>query len=254
MTHSSASDYLGFRSYGGEAELHCHDFHQIVLPRRGRLELEIGGKGGRVETGRGAFITAGTRHAFRAEGQNRFVVLDTGDPAFGIGALDGLAETGFFPLSPSVQSLIDFLGAMTEAAAPAPLIAHWRSLFHAALVASPQTPLEPEGLARALAFMAAHLHRPLSVRDIAREAGLSETRLHALFRAGRGMSPHAALIEMRLDRALTLLATTRVSVAEIAVMTGHGDQSALTRRLRQSRGFTPAAFRKSAIGKNPVSA
>ena len=253
MTHSSASDTLGFRSYGGEAKLHCHEFHQIVLPRRGRLELEIGGRGGHVETGRGAFIAAGTRHAFRAEGQNRFAVLDTGDPAFGIGALDRLAETGFFSLPPSVQGLIDFLDAMTDGPAPEPLIAHWRGLFHAALTATPERPPETDRLSLALHFMAAHLDKPLSVRDIAREAGMSETRLHQLFRAGRGMTPHAALIEMRLDRALSLLATTRASVAEIAVMTGHGDQSALTRRLRQSRGLTPAAFRKSA-GKNPVSA
>ncbi len=236
-------DSLGFRSYGGEAKLHCHDFHQIVLPRHGALELEIGGRGGRVEGRQAAFIAAGTRHAFRAEGGNRFVVLDTGDPAFGEAALDRLARAAFFPIGQPVLSLIDFLGSMTADAVAGPLRAHWCGLFHAALTGGPAGN-ESGALDRALAFMRARLDQPITIRDIAREAGLSETRLHTLFRAEHGMAPHAALIEIRLDRALELLATTRLPVAEIALLTGHGDQSGLTRRLRQSRGLTPAAFRR----------
>jgi len=52
------------------------------------------------------------------------------------------------------------------------------------------------------------------------------------------------LMEMRLDAALDLLANTELPIADIALLTGHADQSALTRRLRQSRGITPLRFRK----------
>lgn len=40
---------LVIRSYSGEVELHQHDFHQIVLPRSGAMEIELDGRGGKVD-------------------------------------------------------------------------------------------------------------------------------------------------------------------------------------------------------------
>lgn len=110
-------------------------------------------------------------------------------------------------------------------------------------------------LSRAMAFMRTHSAEPTRVADIAAAAGLSTTRLHALFRERLDTSPHAALARLRLDAAQRLLAGTSLSVAEIAVRTGHADQSALTRRLRLARGVTPAAFRRGIrTGQAPGSA
>jgi len=55
--------FVGIRKYLAESTLHRHEYHQIVLPRVGNLELEVEGQGGRVEHGVGAFIIAGARHA-----------------------------------------------------------------------------------------------------------------------------------------------------------------------------------------------
>jgi quercetin dioxygenase-like cupin family protein len=49
---------------------HAHGFDQIVLPRRGVLEMEIDGKGGRVDPGRAAVVPPGVSHAFAASGEN----------------------------------------------------------------------------------------------------------------------------------------------------------------------------------------
>ena len=39
---------LALRSYSGQIELHEHDFHQIVLPQSGSMEIEVDGWGGKV--------------------------------------------------------------------------------------------------------------------------------------------------------------------------------------------------------------
>lgn len=64
------------RSYAASAETHVHDFHQVVLPLAGCLEMEIGGRGGRAVGRMGGFVSPGERHAFAASARNRFLVLD----------------------------------------------------------------------------------------------------------------------------------------------------------------------------------
>jgi transcriptional regulator GlxA family with amidase domain len=73
---------------------------------------------------------------------------------------------------------------------------------------------------------------------------LSGRRLSALFRSAYGTTVHARVAEVRLERALSLLETTSLSIAEIATRTGYYDQSALTKHPMTMRGTTPAALRR----------
>jgi AraC-like DNA-binding protein len=80
---------------------------------------------------------------------------------------------------------------------------------------------------------------------MARCAGLSVSRLHALFRTELDTSPHAWLRDVRLSRARAWLAETTRPIAEIALAAGFSDQSALTRALRDTTGMTPGAYRRA---------
>jgi AraC-like DNA-binding protein len=245
MTHS----FVEIRTYLAEATLHRHDFHQIVLPQRGHLELEVEGCGGRVQHGVGAFIVAGEKHAFLAKGDNGFLVIDL--PVCESGS-DPLASSfnrrAFFVIEPPIQGLVDYATAMLGTAAPSAVMqTHWAPLVIEGLARDRHLPpnLETAALGRAKAFMRAHLAKPVRITDIAAAAGLSSTRLYALFRKHDGQSPHAALLQLRIDSARHLLIETNLSIAEIAVRTGHADQSALTRRVRETLGVTPAALRRA---------
>jgi transcriptional regulator GlxA family with amidase domain len=57
-------------------------------------------------------------------------------------------------------------------------------------------------------------------------------------------TPRASLSDTRLRAAQRLLSDTRLSIAEVAARTGHGDQSGLTRRMKAALGVTPGAWRK----------
>ncbi|MFV7869548.1 helix-turn-helix transcriptional regulator, partial [Enterococcus faecium] len=88
------------------------------------------------------------------------------------------------------------------------------------------------------------LDETLTVADLAAEAGLSPSRLHAAFRAATGQGPAACLADLRLDRAVDLLGQGRLGIAEIALARGYVEQSALTRALRRRRGITPGQLRR----------
>jgi AraC-like DNA-binding protein len=83
-----------------------------------------------------------------------------------------------------------------------------------------------------------------STASMANSVGCSVSRLHALFREELDASPHAWLLERRLQRACEWLASTDLAIAEIALRAGFSEQSALTRALRKATGMTPAAYRR----------
>ncbi|PZQ49179.1 MAG: AraC family transcriptional regulator [Phenylobacterium zucineum] len=231
---------LSFRRYGEDAPPHVHAFDQIVLPRRGVLEMEIDGRGGRVDPGRAAVVPPGARHAFAASGENLFVVADIG------GALmrpfERLRERPFAPVTGAVRGLLDYLAGEAPGVIEVGVASLWTPLLLRGLSAAPVN-IDPR-LARAAALIEARYDQPLTVRDLAAEAGMSQSRFFARFADAYGTTPHGALSDTRLRAAQRLLSDTRLSIAEIAARTGHGDQSGLTRRMKAALGVTPGAWRK----------
>jgi hypothetical protein len=142
---------LDLRSYAGVPHAHDHPHHQVVLALEGELEMEIGGREGRVDGSRGALVPAGMLHAFTGVGQNRFVTLD-------IGASSGAAplrllSTGqpYFSISRAVEHLLAYLGSRRDAlGADAD---HVAPLLAAALAESAADAQAPETVLKAMAFM-----------------------------------------------------------------------------------------------------
>lgn len=82
----------------------------------------------------------------------------------------------------------------------------------------------------------------VQVSEMAARVGLSESHFRASFKAVYGITPAAALRDVRLREARTLLRQTAYSIAEISRMVGYGDVVAFHRAFR-SQGQTPAAYR-----------
>ena len=243
---------MGLRAYGGEIGVHRHDHHQIVLPHRGRMDIEVDGHGGAVLAGTGVLITANTMHTFVAAPPSAFVVVDLPcSSGTTEQASSAYARDPFFPVGAPVQGLLDHLGAsLTCGVMSAEGRVAWTLLLVEALAREREAlPDRDEAAFRyALAFLRARATTAVRVGDIAMAAGLSRTRLHTLFRARLGTTPHAMLADLRLRAAQRLLETSCLSIAEIAVRTGHADQSALTRCFQRKRGVTPAHIRRRARG------
>ena len=237
---------ISIRSYGTDGHAHAHEFAQLVLPLAGSLEIDLEGQGARLDRTQAACVPPGMRHAQESRLPNRFLVVDLPAVDTDILALDKLAARRFVTITPAAAHLIDYMGAALEGGAPARNMALWTPLLLDALAEAPPRPVSR--LAALLAAMGSEHVLGWTVADLAAQAKLSSSRLHAVFREELGTTPHTWLAERRLEQVLRWLATTELPIAEIALRAGFSDQSALTRAVRKACGMTPAAYRRQAAG------
>ncbi len=99
-------------------------------------------------------------------------------------------------------------------------------------------------LAEAILLMERHLEDPLSMDDIAAAVGLSARQLTRLFHGRLGRPPGQFYLDLRIDRAASLLRQTGMSVSEIAVGCGFQSASHLGRHLKRRHGATPGQWRR----------
>jgi AraC-like DNA-binding protein len=102
-------------------------------------------------------------------------------------------------------------------------------------------------LARAIDLMRDRHAETLPLAALAREVGLTVFQLIGLFRRGTGLTPHAYLVQLRLQAACRLL-RRGTPLAEVAAATGFCDQSALTRQFKNNYGITPRQLATAARG------
>ena len=116
------------------------------------------------------------------------------------------------------------------------LIAYFRSL---------QEKKQSSGLAAAKNFMAEHYRDDLSVRDVARAVGISESLLYRLFRE-EGSTPVEHLRALRLSHAKRLLLESpKMPVAEIAAACGFADTAYFCKVFRDAEHMTPKKYRNA---------
>lgn len=104
--------------------------------------------------------------------------------------------------------------------------------------------VEDRRLARSLDYLSANLARPLSLGELAREAGISVHHFGRLFRARIGATPHAYLTRLRLECAERMLLTTDLPVAEIAAHCGYASAAAFATAFARTHRVPPARFRQ----------
>jgi AraC-like DNA-binding protein len=233
---------LHVRSYGADTGADRHAYAQLVLPLGGAVLLDIEGRQDRLDPLRGACVAPGAWHAQCAHGPNESLILDVDAAALSHPAWDRLLDRPFMPLGPGARKLVEFMGVMRAQTASA-LLQGWVPLLLDTLALD--APRPASRLAALLARVEAEPGLAWTTDAMARSAGLSVSRLHALFRAELDTSPHAWLRDVRLARARAWLADTSRPIAEIALATGFSDQTALTRALRDATGMTPGAYRRA---------
>lgn len=155
------------------------------------------------------------------------------------------------PLGRSAESLMDAMrmdlleGSPTGAVAGdllvAALLSHLRAQ-HGGNKAMEPGGLPPAARRRVLECIEARLDTPLTLAELAREAGVSVRHFSRAFSAAIGMPPHQYILSQRVERARVLV-SQGVPLAEVAQQVGFSDQSQLSRTFRRFTGCSPTAFR-----------
>jgi AraC-like DNA-binding protein len=94
-----------------------------------------------------------------------------------------------------------------------------------------------------LNYMEKHLTEEMRFEALAQEASMSATTLRRVFRESFGCSPMAYLKQLRVKRAMLLLANPGKTICDVAFEVGFNDSGYFSRVFRQETGQTPKEFR-----------
>lgn len=153
-------------------------------------------------------------------------VIDDPDLARALGSLHRLLEDS----ADSLERESAIVATLTQL-----IVRHATARAPAALGREPQT------VRRLVEMIEDRYADKLSLEQMAAETGLSRFQLLRLFRREVGMTPHAYLLQVRVERAKHRLAAGD-AIADVAVDCGFFDQSHLTQRFKRITGVTPGAF------------
>lgn len=101
-------------------------------------------------------------------------------------------------------------------------------------------------LTAAIALARSRLSEPLSVADLADEAGYSPFHFTRAFTARVGVSPAQYLTALRMHAAKDLLLADDRAVIDVATEVGFGSLSSFSRRFQTTVGVRPGALRQLA--------
>jgi len=113
-----------------------------------------------------------------------------------------------------------------------------------------QTPLprtDGEGLAPLLQWALKHLDRPLTIADLAKRQHLTPRTLIRRFRTATGMPPLKWLLVQRVQKACSLLESTRDTPAHIAELCGLGGEANLRHHFARIVGLPPVEYRRAFV-------
>lgn len=102
-------------------------------------------------------------------------------------------------------------------------------------------------ISQAISIIHGQPDAPWTVESLALEIGMSRSRFAHRFKELMGLGPMAYLLEWRLQKALSLLDMSNMSVQQISSRSGYKSSAAFTRAFSGQFGFSPSEYRKNNV-------
>jgi transcriptional regulator GlxA family with amidase domain len=125
------------------------------------------------------------------------------------------------------------------------VVAPWRAGGQAQFIDRPVPNETDSGTGPARAWALDHLSEPISLSEMAREAGMSVRTFTRRFREEAGETAGAWLARARVDQARRLLESTDLPVDRVAAESGFGTTASLRQHLAHAVGLSPLAYRRT---------
>lgn len=234
------SDSLSIRAYTNTVLSHEHDYHQIVLPLRGQIEIEVDGRQGEVGIGQSVIIQKGVTHHFKAHERSRFLVADIYDLPKQV----QLPASPFATISAPMQAYCSFVETQLQYQVDEYLEVGMIALFKQILGDQTFLPKIDNRMTRALTYLNENLDQPCSLQVLAQCANLSPSHFKAEFKREMGKTTREYVMELRMKKARALLAYTDMPIPLVAQRVGYANQSAFTRRFSDFFKESPRRYRR----------
>ncbi|EJN6826653.1 AraC family transcriptional regulator [Vibrio cidicii] len=229
-------DSLSIRAYTKQLQSHAHDdYHQLVLPVQGSIDIEMASFRGKVSVGECVVIASGTSHAFKADELARFIVADLSELPASLTQQEWLV----FQLTPPMLSFLHFIEKQLEFQVDSGIESSILSVFNLLLQQqNGSKQIEPR-IRAVQRHIAENLDQPLSIDRLAAVACLSPTQFKKRFKQNLSCSVLQYVTERRMEKAKALLTHTDLPVQLIAQQVGYSDLSAFSRRFSLHFGLSP---------------
>ncbi len=226
---------------------HHGDCHEVALPLRGELRTSIGGR--TMTAGRGQLMLypAGMPHAPGTRGAEPLVMVVL--RWRGGGSLADLSEPDVRPdrqqrIRRQMGWILDIHPSRHEAdRRMCEALAH--TVVHE--LGRLQNPAHGDLAERIRRFIRQHLHQPISLDDLAREARLSKYHFARKFKRITGQTPMSLVNQMRVEAARSLILQTDLTLEAVAAQVGLADASHLSHAFRRLTGRTPGSLRRESV-------
>ncbi|MFE0414858.1 AraC family transcriptional regulator [Streptomyces tendae] len=234
---------------GAEVGPHRHDDHQIVYAGRGVLSVTTGSGTWVAPATRAVWVPAGTVHGHQAHAdlELHLVGLPARENPLGLGAPAVIA------VSPLLRELIisytrtENDDSRERMRLRAVLLDQLRTSVHQPLhLPTPHSPL----LRTLCDLLRSDPSDSRTLAELGREVGAGERTLSRLFRDDLGMTFPQWRTQLRLHRALVLLAD-RTPVTRVAHQCGWSSTSAFIDVFRRAFGHTPGRYRQEMTQGRP---
>jgi AraC-like DNA-binding protein len=118
---------------------------------------------------------------------------------------------------------------------------------------TPQYVSNTSAIRQAQAYLAEHCTQKISLDALSAHVGLSPYHFLRTFKETIGMTPHAFLMQMRIDQAKSQLMRGE-AIVNVAADLGFHDQSHLTKHFKSLVGVTPQRYRQNSnfLQDNPL--
>ncbi|MFE1295000.1 helix-turn-helix domain-containing protein [Streptomyces sp. NPDC058731] len=140
---------------------------------------------------------------------------------------------------------LDYGSAIANTVARRLVVPPHRAGGQAQFVTAPVPDQDDHPLTALFPWIIERLDQPLTVEDLARQAGMSSRHLGRHFRAATGTTPLQWLLAQRIRRAQELLEKTDDDIDTIARSTGMGTATTLRRHFNRTLGVPPDTYRRT---------
>lgn len=257
---------------------HWHEEAEFLLMLEGEMLFQIGTALYPLKAGEAVFVPGGDMHAGHAQGEDGcafFAVvfrmdwlhsgtLDRVQSEYLSGLLDGSHtlpvhyDGGESWSSAALQQLAALQGVLTARNPGYELAVKAHLFLILAEIAGgpgwlPRQRERPEDRRRlellktVIAHIETHYADKIYLRDLARLAGMSESRFSRFFKKSMRQTPLAYINRYRVEKAAELLRETDRKLLDIALEVGFEHQGYFIRRFREQMGVTPAEYRRQLL-------
>lgn len=231
---------LSIRHYSPTLKQHSHDYHQLVFPLRGSLDINTNRHQGFVEIGQCLIIKTNEIHGFKAHENARFIVADL--HSLPLPLME--AASAVFTISKPLLAFLNFVDIQLEHQVDTEIEKSSVCLFENLLAQQICHKTYDKRIEKVIQFINQDIALEHHLDDLSKIAYLSLTQFKKVFKENTQMTVQGYITSLRMEKAKSLLVHSDMPVQLVGEKVGYQNASAFSRKFKDYFGQSPKTLSK----------